>query len=411
MQNIGYLNEINTLQYIKNTAKYIDDFNKEKEAMNYKKEYDYFRKIDNIYELQDKLIYNPDYNEDWVANLHIRSVFLQEYILNKYRDLCCLLPNTFELVLIYDNVYNVYEFYIFNTDRTLNLVYDSSNKTIKKKSISGTTNSIKSISVLNLLISNNIDILRNNIKQCSKRFILIPLYLTEASIRFKIGHSNFIIYDKISKTFEHFEPHGSLQVSNIGNKQRLYIELNNFFTQLIPYCIYLSPNSVCPNIGPQALESILCEKHVYKSTSPGYCYLWSIWYVELRLHYPDELSKSLIINSVRNLGDSYFDICKFIIAYSMFVNNFVNNFVNEKQFIDKEKTLNKMSFLIKKIIKPIGDKLKSISIKKSSIKKSSIKNNSIKNNSIKNNSIKNNSIKNNSIKNNSIKNNSIKNNS
>lgn len=135
----------------------------------------------------------------------------------------------------------------------------------------------------------------------SKRFVLIHLLLST-----KVG---VLIVDTFKKTAEHFEPYGSL-------KDKGY----NTACALLESVVksrglqYLKPETVCPSFGPKSLNSY-CEN----SAEQDSCYLWSIWYSELRLQYPHTLSQDLLSKVKDNIGLKF---CNFIRGYSQFITEF-----------------------------------------------------------------------------------------
>ena len=162
----------------------------------------------------------------------------------------------------------------------------------------------------------------DNMKKClkatNKNFIIVPL-----GIELPEGnHSNYIIYDKILNEVERFEPHG--HGSPIGfdyNANGLDNKLTSIFTDINHNVKYVSPKDFLPKISFQMLDTY--ERNQSKIGDPGgFCALWSIWYVDMRLTYHNstrnELVKEMITvlkkknisfkNLIRNYAKNIMDI-------------------------------------------------------------------------------------------------------
>ena len=115
----------------------------------------------------------------------------------------------------------------------------------------------------------------------TKRFICIVISLRNKVT--KSGHANALIIDRSLRTVELFEPHGD---KNRGRyKQRdledVYYSLEEYFNDQEYEFLY--PEEVCPSYGPQSLEA----GSLKMKNEDGYCEAWSLWYIEMRLKYPD----------------------------------------------------------------------------------------------------------------------------
>jgi len=142
-------------------------------------------------------------------------------------------------------------------------------------------------------------------------FIIIPL-----GIELNAGsHANYIIYDVLNKQVERFEPHGSSTPPGLNYEPRILDELLEArFKAIDENITYMSPDKYLPKIGFQLMD--IFENNRKKIGDPGgFCALWSIWYVDLRLRYKnikcDELVKILIRSiktqnvSVKNMIRNY----------------------------------------------------------------------------------------------------------
>ena len=127
--------------------------------------------------------------------------------------------------------------------------------------------------------SANLSLPINHLKTCWKskmRFISIPLCLMHQDDT----HAGTLLVDKRSGTIERFEPYGAIAYKMF--KQFKYHELDKALMKefnVLWGLTYISPDTFSPNFGPQYFETYLDET--------GYCATWSLWYIDLRLTYPD----------------------------------------------------------------------------------------------------------------------------
>lgn len=138
----------------------------------------------------------------------------------------------------------------------------------------------------------------DNLKYClngKNRFIIISLTFCK-DIESKKCHANILIYDKVQKELERFEPHGEFtnyDVSNMDNRIREELE------KYIPIEKYYLPLDFCPSQGFQKLEeSKLKTEYDYN----GYCLAWSIWYADLRLSNPDIDRKEIVDYAINEIS-------------------------------------------------------------------------------------------------------------
>jgi len=142
-------------------------------------------------------------------------------------------------------------------------------------------------------------------------FVIIPL-----GIEMKAGsHANYIIYDIKANTVERFEPHGSSTPPGLNYEPNILDELIESRFKVINEKIkYYAPKDYEPKVGFQLLD--IFESNRKKIGDPGgFCALWAIWYVDMRLTYKNidcnELTKILIKSiktqniSVKNMIRNY----------------------------------------------------------------------------------------------------------
>lgn len=142
-----------------------------------------------------------------------------------------------------------------------------------------------------------VDDFYDRINDCIKggsEFIIIPL-----GIEMKAGsHANYIIFDVKANTVERFEPHGSSTPPGLNYEPSILDELIESRFKIINESIkYYAPKDYEPKVGFQLLD--IFESNRKKIGDPGgFCALWAIWYVDMRLTYKNigcnELTKILI---------------------------------------------------------------------------------------------------------------------
>jgi len=129
-----------------------------------------------------------------------------------------------------------------------------------------------------------VDDFYDRINDCIKggsEFIIIPL-----GIEMKAGsHANYIIFDVKANTVERFEPHGSSNPPGLNYEPSILDELIESRFKIFNESIkYYAPKDYEPKVGFQLLD--IFESNRKKIGDPGgFCALWAIWYVDMRLTY------------------------------------------------------------------------------------------------------------------------------
>lgn len=146
----------------------------------------------------------------------------------------------------------------------------------------------------------------------NKRFIIIPI-----GIELKEGsHANYLIYDKKTNEIERFEPHGSSAPVGLNYNPNLLDKLlKTRFQELIENIIYISPKDYLPKIGFQMFD--IAENKRKRIGDPGgFCALWAIWYVDMRLTYTDISRKNLVNKLISNIKENNIQFRNLIRNYS-----------------------------------------------------------------------------------------------
>ena len=161
---------------------------------------------------------------------------------------------------------------------------------------------------------------QENFYKCKskKRFIIIPIWLYQNKCgKDKDSHSNMMIYDSKYETLEHFEPYGS---SNSYDRNLFEQEIFREFVETGMVKKYLPNNKLCPYIGPQSKESSEKPRRIHH----GFCTIWSFWYADLRLSFPDIDPKKLLKMAMTRLGgpggSGFYNQ---IVGYTKFIINYL----------------------------------------------------------------------------------------
>lgn len=158
-----------------------------------------------------------------------------------------------------------------------------------------------------------------------RRFVVIPVILQHNSSPNCTGrsdglHQNMLIYDRDHDTLENFEPHGQ---SMDFDRDLFDTEIENYFVGNGLVSKYYSSNMICPRFGPQSRQDY--ERKLYDMhggiSHEGFCFMWSIWYIDLRLTFPDVPREVIQRDALTHLDDMGYNY--FITNYTKFVFNYI----------------------------------------------------------------------------------------
>jgi len=181
----------------------------------------------------------------------------------------------------------------FHTESQV-LIFDPINSKYIKNNYTQTNKEIKDIAVKNLDIN--------------KRFIVVPVIITNNNG--KLPHFNVIFVDKYHKKIEVFEPNYIIEIL------KEYIEARNkavkFISNIYKGYKIETPTVECTTKGCGIKNVCFQDYHELNyynvqeddSKQPyeqGFCALWGLWFVDLRLANPD-----IDIQSLMNLAMKYF---------------------------------------------------------------------------------------------------------
>ena len=164
-----------------------------------------------------------------------------------------------------------------------------------------------------------------HVLKCQKsksRYIIIPFYLYSYTVG---GHQNFLIYDKLSKTLEWFEPHGytlaNVPKLNISDKENeiVFIIENSLGLPVKSNKIIHSHLNSC-SIGIQRIEAEQKKEKQIDGTNlledTGLCLMWNLWYLDLKFSNPGLNSRKLLANMLLKTNQTNFR--QFIVEYTIF---------------------------------------------------------------------------------------------
>jgi ankyrin repeat protein len=184
-----------------------------------------------------------------------------------------------------------------------------------------------------------------NFKKCDnnnkKRFVIVPIGIeVEAG-----GHAGYFLYDKKTQEMERFEPHGLPARGFDYNANMLDNIMENKMKEINSEIKYIRPSDFLPKIGFQQMDTY--EKKKKRIGDPeGFCAVWAIWYVDMRLTYKDldrnTLVKVLIKdiksknisfkNMIRTFGQDITNLRDSILEKAdVDINDWMNDQMTEKQ--------------------------------------------------------------------------------
>ena len=180
------------------------------------------------------------------------------------------------------------------------------------------------------LVENFYDNFRRCISRNDKRFVIIPI-----GIEMRQGnHANYILYDKVNKQVERFEPHGSSVPLGLNyNGPLLDDVLEIRFKEIDNEIKYIRPKDYLPKIGFQLLD--IYERNKKKIGDPGgFCALWAMWYIDMRLTYKEMKRETLVKKMIQTIKSQN-------ISFKNLIRNYAINILNIR-----DKILNKANLSI-----------------------------------------------------------------
>jgi len=193
------------------------------------------------------------------------------------------------------------------------------------------------------------NITRNKAKYFNKIFndstidyIYIPIGIEYPN---NTAHANLLFINKKTKTIELFDPHGKLDSFKIkeNNTVQLLVKALTFdhpFYILNTYKFIYSED-ICPIYSFQLLDNI--ENDIKPGDYGGFCLTWSMWFLEMKIKYPDIPTDKLVKKSIHELLVKYGSLRKFIRLYAITM---------EEYFIEISKKLKLGNILETEVLSP-----------------------------------------------------------
>ena len=185
-------------------------------------------------------------------------------------------------------------------------------------------------------------------KDTDKRFTYFPISQREIFNDILISsHAIFCIYDKLINQIELFD-------SNVEDFFYYKNFFNKFFKNIYGKNIkIIYPDQNCYFFSEIELNK--CKKRNYIYNSTGYCGVWSLWYLELRLKNTELTREEVLNKSLTLLKKGNQKICRLIRGYAQFIQEITGKYELKTEngkvsIIVKNKTSIKNYIIPKKII-------------------------------------------------------------
>jgi ankyrin repeat protein len=159
-----------------------------------------------------------------------------------------------------------------------------------------------------------------NFTKCNEnkniRFIVVPL-----GIEMREGsHANYLLYDKNTKEIERFEPHGSTTPPGFNYNPNLLDDiLENKFYEFNEELKYIRPKDYLPKVGFQLLDVYETKKKRIGDPS-GFCALWALWYVDMRISHKNISRNDLVIGMIKNIKSQN-------LSFKNLIRNYASNII------------------------------------------------------------------------------------
>lgn len=111
-------------------------------------------------------------------------------------------------------------------------------------------------------------------------------------------HANNLIYNKETNDIERFDPHGiSLTFFEPENLDKQLKEI--FMKKINKELKYSAPLDICP--AKRIFQSFESAYYITNSNYDGNCFIWNLWYIEIKLRNPQVETKDLIALAMKKL--------------------------------------------------------------------------------------------------------------
>jgi hypothetical protein len=142
------------------------------------------------------------------------------------------------------------------------------------------------------------------------------------------GHSNYLLIDFLNLTIERFEPHGNTHPYGLDYNDNLLDDsiLLKFKSSGI-HLTYIKPSHYLPKISFQIKEINELEND-YVGDPNGFCSLWCVWWLDIRLSNPSIPINKLVFILFNEFSNNNLSYKKLIRNYGSFITDIRDNFLN-----------------------------------------------------------------------------------
>lgn len=233
--------------------------------------------------------YDPKLSGEWIGTRKNNHMFLNTYIQEKFKDILHILPFV-NFVIVYDQYSKTTYFRLL--DYTKMAEYYIGELSIKPYI--------------------------QKFANTSKRFTFFSLSEEQIDPRTGEveGHAVSALYDNLTHKVEIFDSIGS----NFGPFKKVFKELFVEIYGRNVKIVYMVDR--CVAFGKLASK---CDDSLYRYTSEGFCVVWVLWFLELRLSNPDIPKEKLAEKALKRLKDGD-KVCKLLRGYAQFVDNIVSKY-------------------------------------------------------------------------------------
>ena len=182
------------------------------------------------------------------------------------------------------------------------------------------------------------------------RFFGISIGIELNTKNYVYGHANFLLFDFITMQVERFEPHGAEPPYGLDYNAHL---LDNILeNKILSFKLgfkYISPFDYLQKIGFQ-IKEIYELKSDYIGDPNGFCAVWCIWWIDMRIANPDIIRTKLVNLLSKEIINEEYSYKKIIRNYSYFITELrdklltkaninINNWINDTMSIEQKNTL------------------------------------------------------------------------
>ena len=292
------------------------------------------------------------YKNIWTGS-SIRQLMGMYYLYTKHRSFMCFTPQYLDTPTR-GHRFNTNGFHFITIDSAKDsknhLYYYDQYRNIDNAKVVDKSHNDKMCTELRVHKSMNIASIINKCKNNKKRFFVgyiimekrdyvaneYDKYDVELNYKKSFAHANSFIYDIKLQTLEIFEPMGELDdYSSIAyGVTRNNMLINYFKNNGAPIKELYSSADFCPRRkGPQHFDNM--SNNEYENANAGYCAAWSIFYLDMRLTYPNEDRDSLMVKILETFGSF---TKEYINEYST---NIINTVIDNLPSVKYDMTHNK----------------------------------------------------------------------